>query len=118
MKIRNIFFIGLLIIIGACSSEGQSPSLTTIDPRLEELEEKVQQLETQLNATTLPTPPKVTAAPFIERTSRFISGYTGVDRQGNKTYECRHVDYYSDGTSYEHSRYWITEDQYRSVKCG
>ncbi len=95
------------MLLTACGSASQEPSSsTTIDPTVEELQEKVESLEERLNATsTTVIPPSTTQkpAPKIVDVRRFFSGYTKFDQ-----HECREIFIYSDGTEFESPRRWVT----------
>ena len=120
---RHLFILlsSATMIVG-CSSGSQNNTTTTIDPQIAALQEKVDELETQINATTLPPPttkaPKPTARPYITRTGRFPTTYSKTLPNGQKSYECRVIDYYSDDTSIEGGRYWVTVDKWYYGACG
>ena len=111
-----------VVTFSACSSSSQNNSTTTIDPQVAALQKQVEKLQAQVNATTLPPPttkaPKPTARPYITRTSRFPSSYSKFASNGQHSYECRVIDYYSDGTSFEGGRYWVTLDKWYYGACG
>jgi outer membrane murein-binding lipoprotein Lpp len=116
---RHLFLLlSSAIIIVGCSSNAQNntTTTTTIDPQVAALQEQVDQLKTQINATTVA--PKPTARPYITRTGRFPTTYSKPVPNGQKSYECRVIDYYSDGTSVEGSRYWVTVDKWYYGACG
>jgi hypothetical protein len=123
MKRFLLVFIFFTLI--SCSSSGNNYSSTTVDPVIQDLQDKVDELESKINATTLPPPttqaPTPTQAPYIARTDRFPSGssrfVTGTKPLMSE-YECRIIDYYSDGTSVEGSRYWVKVEQWRYGSCG
>ena len=122
MPRRLFVLLSTAIIIVGCSSGSQNNSSTTIDPQVAALQKQVDKLQAQVNATTLPPPttqaPKPTARPYITRTGRFPSGYSKFAANGQNAYECRVVDYYSDGTSIEGGRYWVTLDKWYYGACG
>ena len=128
MNIRGLFLgISIVVLVGCASSSHQTPedkvSVTTVDPALQDLQDKVDELEARLNSTTLAPsttfPPKPTQKPYITRTSRFPSGYSKfVVGSSDMAYECRIIDYYSDGTSVEGSRYWVTVEKWHYGACG
>jgi hypothetical protein len=113
----------LLLCLTACSSSGQEPaSPTTIDPKIEELQQKVNSLEEKLNATTTAPPPLSTQkpAPKLVEVRRWFSGNTkGIEPY--EEHECREVFKYSDGTEFESPRRWVpTTKDWRGVdqrKC-
>ena len=108
----------LLLLLTACSSSGQKPaSPTTIDPKIEELQLKVDSLEEKLNTTTTTPPPVSTQkpAPKIVEVKRWFGGNT----RGIEPYEehqCREVFIYSDGTEVESPRRWVpTTKDWRGI---
>ena len=70
----------LLLLLTACSSSGQKPaSPTTIDPKIEELQQKVDSLEEKLNSpasTQKPARYKIYIESFIDATDT-IANPTG-----------------------------------------
>jgi hypothetical protein len=114
----SAFGFTLLLLLTGCSSSGQEPaSPTTIDPKIEELQEKVDSLEEKLNTTTTAPPPVSTQkpAPKLVEVKRWFSGNTrGIDP--NEEHECREVFVYSDGTEVESPRRWVpTTKDWRGV---
>lgn len=117
---RPLIACGFTFLLGltACSSSGQQPaSPTTIDPKIEELQQKVDSLEQKLSSTTT-TPVSVSTqkpAPKLVEVKRWFSGNTkGIEP--NEYHECREVFIYSDGTEVESPRRWVpTTKDWRGV---
>jgi hypothetical protein len=108
----------LLLLLTACSASGQKPATpTTIDPKIEELQQKVDSLEEKLNTITAAPQPASTQkpAPKIVEVKRWFGGNT----RGIEPYEehqCREVFIYSDGTEVESPRRWVpTTKDYRGI---
>lgn len=122
MRRHLLVLLSSAIMIAGCSSSSQDNSTTTVDPQVAALQKQVDKLQAQVNATTLPPPttkaPKPTSRPYITRTGRFPSGYSKFASNGQSAYECRVIDYYSDGTSFEGGRYWVTLDKWYYGACG
>ena len=115
MNTRICLSLIAVALLSNCSSSANKPSSTTIDPQIEALQKQLEELKTQVNATTIPTTTTTTtttpkAAVKIVEISRFFSGYT--KGQGSKTqHECREIIKYSDGTEFESPRRWVQSEQ-------
>ena len=114
---RTHTFLSLIAValLGSCSSSVTKPSSTTIDPQIADLQQQLEELKTQVNATTIPTTTTTTttkAPPYIVRTYRFSSN-NAFDQ-----HECREMAEYSDGTTVEVSRWWAkSNDSYPHYPC-
>lgn len=84
----------LLLLLTACSSSGQKPaSPTTIDPKIEELQLKVDSLEEKLNSTTTTQKParyKIYIESFIDAADTIANPSGG----GGYLLSCAEFRYY------------------------
>lgn len=97
------------ISLGCSSSSTQSPT-TTLDPKIVDLQKKVDELQKQVNSTTTTETPK--PARVKTGSSSYNIGKRGFG--SNVEYGCRDYDNYSDGTIEITREYWITEDAYKA----
>ena len=115
MKTHQLLCLVTVAILSGCSSSATKPSSTTIDPQIAVLQKQVEDLQTKVNATTIPTTTTTTtttpkAAVKIVEISRFFSGYT--KGQGSSSqHQCREIIKYSDGTEFESPRRWVQTEQ-------
>ena len=84
----------LLLLLTACSSSGQKPaSPTTIDPKIEELQQKVDSLEEKLNlpaSTQKPARYKIYIESFIDASDTIANPTSG----GGYLLNCAEFRYY------------------------
>lgn len=115
MNTRTCLSLIAVALLSSCSSSVTKPSSTTVDPQIEALQKQLEELKTQVNATTIPTTTTTTtttpkAAVKIVEISRFYSGYN--KGQGSQSmHECREIIKYSDGTEFESPRRWVKTEQ-------
>lgn len=117
--------VSLVLLLVGCSSSGSNPSSTTVDLVIQGMQDKIDELESKINATTLPPPttqvPTPTQAPYIARTERYPTGshrYMLGTSGKESEYDCRSVDYYSDGSSVEGPRNTVIVEKWYYGACG
>ena len=117
MRPRTFLSLIAVALLGSCSSSGTKPSSTTIDPLIATLQQEVEELKNQVNATTIPTTTTTTttkAPPYIVEIRVFASGNVAFDQ-----HECREIVEYSDGSWTENrARWWVkSNDSYPHYPC-
>lgn len=109
MKTRAALLAGLFVLTTSCSSTNGQPSSTTVDPKIEELEKAVADLQSKLNTTTVAVTVAPKAAPYITNSGSYYNGTKGAG--SDAPVRCRNFDEYSDGTVV-YKDYIITRDAY------
>ena len=115
MKLHAYSFFLAVALLSGCSSSVTKPSSTTIDPQIADLQKQLEELKTQVNATTIPTITTTTEAPEAAR-SVVDSGSYLFESQGfgdDLKYLCVAFVNYSDGTS-DKTRFYVSADTYKA----
>jgi hypothetical protein len=129
MKSKRAIAAVLFLILTGCSSGSGSPddtlidpaldsTQTTIDPLVAELQQQVEELQTQISATTSTNAPK--AAPVFSHQGRYNTGnYKSTFSGGveTKLIQCQVTDFYMDGSFVEYPRTWMKYDDFKAVGC-
>jgi hypothetical protein len=117
MRPRTFLSFIAVALLSSCSSSATNPTVTTIDPQIAVLQQQLEELKTQVNATTIPTTTTTTttkAPPYIIRQYRWHTGTKVFD-----DYECRESADYSDGTRVDISTWWVkwSDGFYPNIRC-
>ena len=116
MRPRTFLSLIAVALLSSCSSSGTTPSSTTIDPQIANLQQQLEDLKTQVNATTIPATTTTTttkAPPYITRQYRWHTGTTAFDE-----HECRESADYSDGTRVDITTWWVkSNESYPHYPC-
>ena len=129
MKSKRALTVVFFLILTGCSSGSGSPDVTlldpaldstetTIDPLVAELQQQVEELQTQISATTSTNAPK--AAPVFSHQGRGPTGnYKSkfVGGVNTELIECIVRDFYMDGSFVEYPRTWMKVDDFKAVGC-
>ena len=117
MRPRTFLSLIAVALLSGCSSSVTKPSSTTIDPQIADLQQQLEELKTQVNATTIPIPTTTTTteAPKAARSVTGSGSYL-FESQGfgdDKKYLCVAYVNYSDGTS-DNTRFYVSADTYKA----
>lgn len=117
MNSRRYLPFVAVALLSSCSSSGTAPTSTTIDPQIADLQQQLEELKTQVNATTIPIPTTTTTteAPKAARSVTDSGSYL-FESQGfgdDLKYLCVAYVNYSDGTA-DKTRFYISADTYKA----